>query len=165
MQQLDCSALPSGRLNQRRWQHPLCKHETRFVCKALAAADFRDFSLSNLEAQLSRTWPAWVQNACRRNPQVLSLELTLPCYYDLNNCPWLLQDRAGQVVEGPTPCEAAGILTRLAKAVQNQGPDAYARQSLVGLIHLQPEGLRHPGCILNPVLSHQHCMTHLAEKK
>ncbi|KAL3144929.1 hypothetical protein ABBQ32_003436 [Trebouxia sp. C0010 RCD-2024] len=93
--------------DQRHWRYPRCKHESRFFCKAVKAADF---SLSNLEAQLSQKWPAWTQNACRR----------------------ISQGKTGQVAEGPTPREAAVILTRIAKAVQNQGPDAYARQSLGG---------------------------------
>ncbi|KAL3145323.1 hypothetical protein ABBQ38_001583 [Trebouxia sp. C0009 RCD-2024] len=93
--------------DQPHWQHPRCKREANVVCKAVKAADF---TLLNLEAQLSHTWPAWTQNACRR----------------------ISQADAGQIAEGPTPHEAAVILTRIAKAVQNQGPDAYARQSMGG---------------------------------
>lgn len=70
MQQVDCHALSTG--DQPHWQHPRCKREANVVCKAVKAADF---TLLNLEAQLSHTWPAWTQNACRRISQVLSLQL------------------------------------------------------------------------------------------
>ena len=49
------------------WRVRRNKYERRLFGTAAAAADCNP---SDLEVELSRTWPAWTQNSCRRLSQV-----------------------------------------------------------------------------------------------